>query len=118
MSTYTDLHTRKRENLTILRQPDSPIDGLTPQRVIFSNPNNIYNGLFKGQLNVTSAILSNSILNDCEINGGLINDATAIYSDGRKIFLADLYDMIDSLSDELSDIWKNIRGGLNYTGNL
>ena len=60
MSTYTDLHTRIRENLTILRQPGNDDDGMTPQRVIFANPANVYYGTFKGSIDAVSASFSNA----------------------------------------------------------
>jgi hypothetical protein len=40
MSTYTDLHNRIKENLTILRKPGSKDDGMSPQKVILVNPEN------------------------------------------------------------------------------
>lgn len=79
MSTYTDLHLRRKENLTILRMPGHPNDGLTPQRVIFANPENIYEGTFKGTMEIGDVVLSNMTMNDstlsnCELNGCILND--------------------------------------------
>jgi len=72
MSTYTDLHMRRRENLTILRHPGAPEDGITPQRVIFANPENIYEGTFKGRIDATSVDLSAATLTNVKINGAVI----------------------------------------------
>lgn len=74
MSTYTDLHTRKRENLTILRMPGDPHDGITPQRVIFVNPENIYEGTFKGTL--SGATLVSVDFKDSIFDGGLLKNAS------------------------------------------
>ena len=66
MSTYTDLHTRViKENIAILRKPSQQDDGLTLQRVVFANKDNVYFGTFKGSLD-----LSNSTMVDTTINGG------------------------------------------------
>lgn len=79
MSTYTDLHIRRKENLTILRMPGDPNDGITPQRVILANPENIYEGTFKGLIQSTSAIFDNGTFNNCSLIGGVISNAM-IYS--------------------------------------
>ena len=71
MSTYTNYIVKARENLSRIRNPGCSDDGLSPERVIFSNPNNIYNGIFKGQVDNLCATF-----NDCTFNGGKINDAT------------------------------------------
>lgn len=89
MSTYTDLHIRKKENLTILRMPGNPYDGMTPQRVIFSNPENIYNGKFVGELSTTSASFSNVTLTDCDIVGGVLSGVSLKYGD-QTISLVEL----------------------------
>lgn len=81
MSTYTDLHVRRKENLTILRMPGDPNDGITPQRVILANPENIYDGTFRGKIEVSSAEFNNVTLNSVVINGGVIS-AAQVYSNG------------------------------------
>lgn len=112
MSTYTDLHTRIRENLTILRRPGSPEDGLTPQRVIFANPENIYEGTFRGNIDAVSASFTTCNLTDCIINGGKIIDAT-IYSDGQEIPVAELTTNVSELQEELSSTNENVNIALS-----
>ena len=107
MSTYTDLHTRRRENLTILRQPGAPEDGITPQRVIFANPENIYEGTFKGKIEAVGVSFTSVDLTDVTINGGKIKDAT-IYSAGREMSIADLTSNVSEISGKLDDAIENI----------
>ena len=100
MSTYTDLHMCRRENLTILRRPGTAEDGITPQRVIFANPDNIYEGSFKGKIDSADVKLSAVTLTDVTINGGTINDAM-IKSDGQIISMAELTSNISEISGKL-----------------
>lgn len=76
MSTYTDLHNRIKENLTILRRPGSLDDGITPQRVIFINPENQFYGTFNGTMNVSGGTLSDLQFKGGAIDGAIIKDAT------------------------------------------
>ena len=82
MSTYTDLHVRNKENITILRMPGNPYDGMTQQRVIFANPENIYNGKFVGELSTTSVSFDNVTMTNCEIVDGVISNA--LLKDGNQ----------------------------------
>ena len=107
MSTYTDLHTRRRETLTILRQPGSIDDGLTPQRVIFANPENIYEGTFKGRIDAVDVKLSAVTLTDATINNGTIKDAS-IYSDGRKVKVSELTSDIAEISGKVDGAIEEI----------
>ena len=107
MSTYTDLHTRRRENLTILRKPGTPEDGITPQRVIFANPENIYEGTFKGKIEAVGVSFTSVDLTDATINGGKIKDAT-IYSDGREMSIADLTSNVSEISGKIDGAIDNI----------
>ena len=107
MSTYTDLHTRRRENLTILRKPGTPEDGITPQRVIFANPENIYEGTFKGKIEAVGVSFTSVDLTDVTINGGKIKDAT-IYSDGREMSIAELTLNVSEISGKLDGAIENI----------
>ena len=102
MSTYTDLHMCRRENLTILRRPGTAEDGITPQRVVFANPDNIYEGIFKGKIDSTDVKLSSATLTDVTINGGVINEAM-IKSDGQVISMSDLTSNVSEISTKLDD---------------
>lgn len=75
MSTYTDLHNRIRENLTILRKPGSTDDGMSPQKVILVNPENQFYGTFSGQMNITGGTLSDLALVGGTLNGTTLKDA-------------------------------------------
>ena len=50
MSTYTKYVVNVKENLSRIRNPGNADDGICEQRVIFSNPHNIYNGTFIGEI--------------------------------------------------------------------
>ena len=106
MSTYTKYHTRIKENISRLRNPGNENDGLCEDRVIFANGENIYNGKFIGELN-----LSNAILNNVEINGSEINDATlnnVTIKMGSQIFsIADLTSDVSQISTSFSTLQEN-----------
>lgn len=74
MATYTDLPIRRKENLTILRMPGHECDGMTGQRVIFTNPENIYEGTFKGSATFVSSDISNVNLIGCSV---LLDDGSS-----------------------------------------
>lgn len=76
MSTYTDLHNRIKENLTILRKPGSKDDGMSPQKVILVNPENQFYGTFNGKMNTTGGILSGLKIIDSELEGVKLDDAS------------------------------------------
>ena len=84
MSTYTDLHLRNKENITVLRMPGNPYDGMTSQRVIFANPENIYNGRFVGELSTTSASFNDVTLNGCTVLDAVLSNAVFRY-ENREI---------------------------------
>ena len=89
MSTYTDLHIRRKENLTILRMPGNPNDGITSQRVILANPENIYNGTFKGKIEASNAAFTSVDITDSILNGCTLADAT-ICCDEQVIKITEL----------------------------
>lgn len=110
MSTYTDLHNRIKENLTILRRPGSLDDGMTPQRVIFINPENQFYGTFNGTMNVSDGTLSNLSFKGGTIDGTTIKDAT--FLDGSTpIQIGELAaasqeheEKISSLEEQMDDL--------------
>ena len=102
MSTYTDLHNRIKENLTILRKPGSKDDGMSPQKVILINPENQFYGTFNGKMNITSGVLSNLNLVGGEINGTTIKDAQ--FLDGDT--LIPIGQLADAVSDHESRVTK------------
>jgi len=81
MSTYTDLHNRIKENVTILRRPGNKDDGMTPQKVQFINPENQFYGTFNGTMNVTGGVLSGLSVVGGTINGATIKDACFLDGD-------------------------------------
>lgn len=76
MSTYTDLHTRIKENLTILRMPGNPNDGITGQRVIFANPENIYEGTFKGIVQPSALVLDGTTIKNATFVDATLSSST------------------------------------------
>lgn len=77
MSTYTtNVHHRIQENISISRYPhDELSDGITNQRVIFANENNVYNGKFIGTISAEDAILQHATINNSQLNGSNIIDS-------------------------------------------
>ena len=100
MSTYTDLHMRRRENLTILRRPGAPDDGITPQRVIFANPENIYEGTFKGRFEAKGVSFTSVDMTDCLIAGGILSDV-AFKTGSSEIMLTDLTSNISEAQENI-----------------
>lgn len=107
MSTYTDLHTRRRENVTILRNPGSQDDGITPQRVIFANPENIYEGTFNGKINAVSVSFTSVDLSDVTIHGGTIEDA-AIKFGAQTISMTALTTDVSEISGQLTSVRTDV----------
>ena len=84
MSTYTDLHTRViKENIAILRKPSQEDDGLTQQRVVFANKDNIYFGTFKGSLDLSSSKMTNTALYGGKIDGTDVSNGLVKYDNGE-----------------------------------
>lgn len=102
MSTYTDLHCRLKENLTILRKPGSKDDGLSPQKVILINPENQFYGSFNGEMNITGGTLSNLEFTGGTITGTTIKDAK--FLDGNEVI------SIGEMASNISQNEKAIQG--------
>ena len=131
MSTYTDLHNRIKENLTILRRPSSLDDGMTPQRVIFINPENQFYGTFNGIMNVSGGTLSDLSFKGGTIDGTTIKDATfldgstpvqigelAAASQEHEEKISSLEEQVDDLSAKQGTISASVdllRGDLTDT---
>lgn len=64
MSMYTSYVVNARENLSRIRNPGCDTDGMSPERVIFSNPDNIYYGTLAGQLSSKGTSLNECTIND------------------------------------------------------
>ena len=79
MSTYTDLHTRNKENITVFRMPGNPFDGMTSQKVNFANPENVYNGKFIGDLSIAGGSFNNVEISGCTIVDAVLENATFKY---------------------------------------
>ena len=84
MADYVKYHDRIKENLSRFRNFNDPDkDGISPEKVIFSNDDNIYYGTFKGKLNSNSfddIEVSKSALDNCSIDNSKINDSNVFYS--------------------------------------
>ena len=104
MSTYTDLHNRIKENLTILRKPGSKDDGMSPQKVILVNPENQFYGTFNGKMNVTSGILSGLKIIDSELEGVKLDDASV---DG--VSLGELKATVDVNTQDIEQLQKDAK---------
>lgn len=104
MSTYTDLHNRIKENLTILRKPGSKDDGMSPQKVILVNPENQFYGTFNGAVNITSGILSGLKIIGSELEGVKLDDASV---DG--ISLRELKTTVDVNTQDIEQLQKDAK---------
>ena len=83
MSTYTDLHTRViKENVSILRKPSQEDDGLTMQRVVFANKDNVYFGTFKGPIELSDSQMFNTALIGGKLDGTDITKGNVKYDIG------------------------------------
>ena len=104
MSTYTDLHNRIKENLTILRKPGSKDDGMSPQKVILINPENQFYGTFNGKMTITSGILSGLKIIDSELEGVKLDDASV---DGMS--LRELKTTVDVNTQDIEQLQKDAK---------
>ena len=104
MSTYTDLHNRIKENLTILRKPGSKDDGMSPQKVILINPENQFYGTFNGKMNVMEGILSGLKIVNSELDNVKLDGATI---DG--VSLSELKDTIDVNTQDIEQLQKDAK---------
>ncbi len=104
MSTYTDLHNRIKENLTILRKPGSKDDGMSPQKVILVNPENQFYGTFNGEMNITGGILSGLKIIDSELEGVKLDDASV---DG--VSLRELKTTVDVNTQDIEQLQKDAK---------
>lgn len=107
MSTYTDLHNRIKENLTILRRPGSKSDGMSPQKVILINPENQFYGTFNGKMNITGGILSGLTIVDSELSGVELAGATV---DGES--LSELKTMVETNTQAIELLSVNMLSGV------
>ena len=103
MSTYTDLHNRIKENLTILRKPGSKDDGMSPQKVILINPENQFYGTFNGVINTTGGTLSGLDLVGGTITGATIKEAQFLNGD-TPIPIGELANSVSDHEQRISDL--------------
>lgn len=107
---YTDIYNRTKENITVLRKPGTPEDGITPQLVKFTNPNNEYAGTFTGKCAFNEGSFVNMQLNDISVcnavlSGVVISGATisgATFADG--VDLDKVTSTLDELSGKIEDV--------------
>ena len=92
MSTYTDLHHRIKDNITVLRRPGHPDDGMTPQLVKLMNPENEYYGTFKGNVDIKRGILQNVEIDNAFLHNVELCNA---YMNGQNL---------DNIAQNLIDI--------------
>ena len=102
---YTDIYNRTKENITVLRKPGSNEDGVTPQLVKFTNPNNEYAGTFQGKCEFTSGSFNNIQLNDISICNAVISSAIisgATFADGFDVNKVN--EELQELSGKIDDV--------------
>ena len=108
MSTYTDYKCERKENLTVLRNPNQPLlDGMTNQKVIFTNEANVFKGTFKGKVIATDIALSGAEITDCNIKGGVLENVT-LKADGIDISLDELTSNVSQQAGYIEDLSNDI----------
>lgn len=108
MSIYTEYKIDARENLSRIRNPyDSASDGICEQRVIFSNQNNIYYGIFAGRISSDGQTFNNCTINQGTLHGATLDDVT-IKSGDRIIPISELADNVDEISANVKTNSDNI----------
>lgn len=108
MSTYTDLHNRIKENVTILRKPGSKDDGMSPQKVILINPENQFYGTFNGAMNIKSGTLSDLTFVGGTIDGAKIKNATFLDGD-VEVPIGEIAAAVDSHEQRLTQAEADIK---------
>ena len=73
MSTYTDLHNRVKENITVDYN-----NRVTPQRVRFFNEQNEYWGTFRGHVSAENINIDGGSLNGVTLNDVILNGSVAL----------------------------------------
>ena len=96
MSIYINYVVNSRENLSRIRNPGSTDDGVSPERVVFTNPNNIYYGTFAGELSYASAILSNCTIEGATIHNSYLDDVTLKDAHGHIVDIGELVSEVSS----------------------
>ena len=108
MSTYTDLHNRIKENVTILRKPGSKDDGMSPQKVILINPENQFYGTFNGAMNIKGGTLSDLTLAGGTIDGATIKNATFLDGD-TPVSIGEIASSVSDHEQRLSQAEADIK---------
>jgi len=73
MSTYTDLHNRVKENITVDYN-----NRVTPQRVRFFNEQNEYWGTFRGHVSAENININGGSLNGVTLKDVILNGSVAL----------------------------------------
>ena len=96
---YTDIYNRTKENITVLRKPGSSEDGITPQLVKFTNPNNEYVGTFTGKCAFNEGSFVNMQLNDISVCNAVLSGVVINGVDLDKVTST-----LDELSGKIEDV--------------
>ena len=99
MSTYTNLHNKIKENLTVGYSPD---DRITTQKVKFYNRGNEYWGTFNGTFSAEEVDLKGGILRDVKIIGATLSDVSwpgGVDFDAFGALLHNVSAEVDSIND-------------------
>lgn len=109
MSIYTNYVVNVKENLCRTRNPGCSDDGICEQRVIFSNPNNIYNGSFVGELSAYGSHFSNvTIDGDSHISDAWLNSNVMIEHVSGNMSLEEMVSDHKTWTAALSTLSNNI----------
>ena len=71
---YTDIYNRTKENITVLRKPGTPEDGITPQLVKLVNINNEYAGKFTGEAYFTTGSFQNAVIDKALLQNSTLSN--------------------------------------------
>ena len=114
MIEYTQYRNRIKENISRFRDFNNYLrDGIAPDRIIFTNNDNIYYGTFVGQISANELSLTNCTIDDSIIRNSDLIDVT-FNVDGKQITPSDMMLNMSEISttlektkDQLQDFSTN-----------
>ena len=100
---YTDIYNRTKENITVLRKPGTPEDGITPQLVKLVNTNNEYAGKFTGEAYFTTGSFQNAVIDKALLQNSTLSNVS--FANGLNLDTIGVeIEALSARDDELKEI--------------
>ena len=100
---YTDIYNRTKENITVLRKPGTPEDGITPQLVKLVNINNEYAGKFTGEAYFTTGSFQNAVIDKALLQNSTLSNVS--FANGLNLDTIGVeIEALSARDDELKEI--------------